>query len=166
MEGSPQNTPGFDRLKTLIEEIKVGMLTTMDGGALRSRPLETVGVDEDGTLWFFTSATSAKVLEADADSGRVSLSYANPAKQDYVSVSGRATLVRDREKMAALYTKWIEVFFPKGLDDPDLGLLRVEVERAEYWDAPGSSVGRLFALAKGLVKHDASAVGENAKVTR
>ena len=166
MEGSKDRRQDFAHLKELIEDIKVGMLTTTDSdGTLRSRPLWTVGVEEDGTLWFFTSESSPKVAEAEADAGRVNVSYANPAKTDYVSVSGRATLVRDRERMRAMYTKWVEVFFPKGLDDPDLALLRVDIDKAEYWDSPATAVGRLYALAKGLATGDKDAVGENRKLT-
>jgi general stress protein 26 len=165
MEGSGTNERTLTHLKELIEDIKVGMLTTADAdGTLRSRPLQTVGVDDDCTLWFFTSQTSPKVNEAQADAGRVNVSYASPGKQDYVSVSGRATLVRDREKMRNLYTKWVDVFFPKGLDDPDLALMRIEIEKAEYWDSPGTAVGRLYALAKGLATGKTDAVGENRKI--
>jgi hypothetical protein len=57
------------------------------------------------------------------------------------------------------------VFFPQGLDDPDLALLRVEIEKAEYWDSPATAVGRLYALAKGLVTENPDAVGENKKIT-
>lgn len=164
MQGST-NTKDFTQLKTLIEDIKVGMLTTEDDdGTLRSRPLQTVGVDDDGSLWFFTSATSPKVAESKADGGRVNVSYANPAKQDYVSVSGKATLTRDREKMKQLWTKWVEAFFPKGLNDPDLALLRVDIEKAEYWDAPGSAIGRAYGLAKALATGKTDALGENRKV--
>ena len=164
MEGSSA-TRDFAHLKELIEDAKIGMLTTADAdGTLRSRPLQTVGVEDGGTLWFFTAKSSPKVAEAEADAGRVNVSYANPGKHDYVSVSGRATLVRDRERMRKMYTKWVEVFFPKGLDDPDLALLRVDIEKAEYWDAPGSAVGRLYALAKGLATGDKDALGENQKL--
>lgn len=167
MQGSQSGEKTFAHLKSLIEDIQFCMLTTADrDGALRSRPLQTAGVDDDCTLWFFTSRTSPKVIEAEADGGRVNLSYANPAKSDFVSVSGRATLVQDREKMRALYTKWIDVFFPKGLDDPDLALLRVDVEKAEYWDAPNTGVGRLFALAKGLATGNVEGVTDNAKLSR
>ena len=165
MEGS-QTTRDFTHLKELIEEIGTGMLTTTEAdGTLRSRPLQTVGVEDEGTLWFFTSQSSPKVSEAQSDGGRVNVSYAHPGKQDYVSVSGRATLVRDRERMKAMYTKWVEVFFPRGLDDPDLALLRIDVEKAEYWDSPGSAIGRMYALAKGLATGDKDAVGENRKVS-
>lgn len=165
MQGSRTAAQDFAQLKALIEDAKVGMLTTEDDdGTLRSRPLQTVGVDDDGTLWFFTSASSPKVAESKADGGRVNVSYANPAKHDYVSVSGTATLVRDREKMRQMWSKWVEVFFPKGIDDPDLALLRVDVQKAEYWDAPGSTIGRLYGLAKALTTGDKDALGENRKL--
>ena len=165
MEGSRNVQHDFAHLKEMIEDIKIGMFTTADDdGTLRSRPLQTVGVEDDGTLWFFTSQSSPKVDEASADAGRVNVSYGNPAKHDYVSVSGRVSLVRDRAKMEAMYTPWVKVFFPKGLDDPDLALLRVQVEKAEYWDSPGSSVGRLYALAKGLATGKTDALGDNQKV--
>lgn len=165
MQGSREHK--FEQLKELIDEIKIGMLTTEDtDGSLRSRPLHIVGLDDDGTMWFFTSASSAKVAEAQADGWRVNVSFANPAKTDFVSVSGRAGLVRDKAKMKELYSKWVEVFFPKGVDDPDLALLRVTIEKAEYWDSPATAVGRLYALAKGLVTKNPEAVGENAKINR
>jgi general stress protein 26 len=166
MEGSNTTTRDFAHLKSMIEDIKIGMLTTVDDdGTLRSRPLQTVGVDDDGSLWFFTSATSPKVEEANAEGGRVNVSYGNPAKYDFVSVSGIATLSRDREKMRAMWTKWVEVFFPKGIDDPDLALLRVQVEKAEYWDAPGTAVGRLFAVGKAFATGDTGAIADHKKLT-
>jgi len=164
MEGS-NSTKDFAQLKALIEDIKIGMVTTVDDdGTLRSRPLQTVGVDDDGSLWFFTSASSPKVMETKADGGRVNVSYGNPAKYDFVSVSGTATLSRDRAEMRRMWTKWVEVFFPKGLDDPDLALLRVDVEKAEYWDAPGTAIGRLYAVTKALATGNTEGIAENRKL--
>lgn len=164
MEGSKNEGHDFAHLKALIEDMKIGMLTTIDAdGTLRSRPLQTVGVEDNGTLWFFTSRRSPKVSEAESED-RVNVSYAHPGKQDYVSVSGRAALVLDRERMKRMYTKWIDVFFPGGVDDPNLALLRVDIEKAEYWDSPGSAVGRMYGLAKALATGDKEALGENRKV--
>jgi general stress protein 26 len=166
MQGSASSKE-FAKLKELIDEIKIGMLTTEDtDGTLRSRPLQTRTVDNDGSLWFFTSRTSPKVAEASADGWRVNVSYSHPGKMDYVSISGRATLVDDRERMKALWTKWVEVFFPKGLNDPDLALLRVDIEKAEYWDSPGTAVGRAYAVAKALATGDTDATGDNVKLQR
>lgn len=163
---SSDTADDFARLKELVEDIKIAMMTTADDdGTLRSRPLQTLEFSDDGALWFFTAASSAKVAEAAADGWRVNLSYGNPAKYDFVSISGRATLSRDRERMKQLWSKWVEVFFPKGIDDPDLALLRVDVEKAEYWDAPGTAIGRLFSATRALVTGSKD-VGDNVKINR
>ena len=165
MEGSPNHGEDYARLRELIEDIRIAMMTTQDAdGTLRSRPLQTLRCADDGILWFFTSASSPKVAEAQAGGWQVNLSYSNPGKQDYVSISGRASLSRDRKMMEALWNKWVEVFFPKGLDDPDLALLRVDIEKAEYWDSPGTAIGRAYAIAKALTTGDKYAIGDNVKI--
>jgi general stress protein 26 len=164
MQGSRVSQEDYAKLHELVDEIKVAMMTTVDDGIMRSRPLQTLRFDADGALWFFTSQSSPKVTEAQGEGWQVNLSYAHPGKHHYVSISGRAELTRDREQMERLWTKWVEVWFPKGLDDPDLALLRVQMERAEYWDAPGSAMGRLYALTKALSTGDKSALGENEKL--
>ena len=165
MEATHNPTEEFARLKELIEDIRVAMMTTRDDdGTLRSRPLQTLRCADDGALWFFTSASSPKISEAAAEGGQVNLSYAHPGKQDYVSISGRATLSRDRKLMEALWNKWVEVFFPKGIDDPDLALLRVDIEKAEYWDSPGTAIGRAYGIGKALLTGNRDAIGDNVKI--
>ena len=164
MQGS-HSSEDFARLKELVEDIRIAMMTTQDeDGTLRSRPLQTLRCADDGILWFFTSASSPKVAEAQAGGWQVNLSYANPAKQDYVSISGRASLSRDRKLMEALWSKWGEVFFPEGIDDPDLALLRVDIEKAEYWDSPGTAIGRAYAVGKALMTGNKDAIGDNVKI--
>jgi general stress protein 26 len=72
--------------------------------------------------------------------------------------------VRDREKMQALWSPWVKVWFPKGIEDPDLALLCVHIEKAEYWASPGSGVQRLYALLKARTTGDKDALGENRKL--
>ena len=153
------------KLAELIEEAEVGMLTTRDlDGTLRSRPLATLQVTNDGELWFFTSIKSPKIRELDEDN-RVNLSYARPSDQIYASVSGRARILRDPEKAKALWTAWAKVWFPDGPDDPELVLVNVRVEKAEYWDAPDTAVGRTISLLKALTTDEGEeAVGENRKI--
>ena len=165
MQGSQTTGEDLARLKELVEDIRIAMMTTLDDdGTLRSRPLQTLRCADDGALWFFTSASSPKVDEAQAGGWQVNLSYANPDKMDYVSISGRASLSRDRKLMEALWNKWVEVFFPKGIDDPDLALLRVDIEKAEYWDSPGTAIGRAWAIGKALATGNKDAIGDNVKL--
>ena len=152
-------------VRDLIGRIKVGMLTTLAEDGLRSRPLHTLQLDAEGQLWFFVSASSAKVEEIAHEHGRVAVSYADPAKQDYVSISGSGEIVRNRERMQALWNPWVKVWFPRGVDDPDLALLCVRIEQAEYWNAPGSAVRRLYGLAKARITGDTSAIGEHGRLS-
>jgi general stress protein 26 len=164
MKKERQADPSMQKLADLIDETGVAMLTTEEpDGSLRSRPLATLQMDSAGKLWFFTALSSGKVGEIDQHR-KVNLSYANVDKQDYVSVSGHARLFRDPEKMKELWTRWVEPWFPDGLDDPDLALLEVTVDDAEYWDAPASKTQRLFGLAKALSTGSTDQLGEHAKV--
>src|SRR5689334_16524918 len=132
-----------DEVETLGEKIKgirIAMLTTEDSdGKLRSRPMGTQDFEFDGDLWFFTGASSPKMSEVEHDQ-QVNLSYADPDDNRYVSVSGTAQLVRDRQKIDEYWKPFYKAWFPNGKDDPDLALLKVSVTKAEYWDASSSKM--------------------------
>ena len=164
MDAQKQNNPELQKVAELIEDIKFAMLTTIDtDGSLCSRPMSTMQMDAESNLWFFTGLSSPKVKEME-DHQQVNLSYARADKQDYVSVSGTTQIVRDKEKMKELWTPWIKPWFPDGLDDPNLVLLKINLTHAEFWDAPGSTIKRVYGLAKALVTGDTDALGEYKKV--
>lgn len=152
------------KVAELIKHIKFAMLTTAEeDGSLRSRPMVAQQVEFDGTLWFFTSSATSKVAEINRDR-HVNVSFADPDKQVYVSASGIARLVRDRKKAEELWNPAYKAFFPKGLDDPELALLQVSVDTAEYWDSPGGPITRAFNFIKAAATHDRGAMGEHATV--
>lgn len=164
MDRQPQSTDDMRRLAALVDETSIAMLTTVQpDGSLRSRPLATREFDSEGNLWFFTSLSSPKVREIE-EHPHVNLSYANPKRADYISITGTASVVRDREKMQHLWSAWVKPWFPQGLDDPDLVLLRVNIDSAEYWDSPGNTVVQLLGLARAMVTGSPDAVGEHAKM--
>lgn len=122
-------------LAELIKGIRIAMITTVcKDGSLRSRPMATQEPDFDGTLWFFTSADSPRAGEVEEE-GQVNVTYENSEARIYVSLSGRATLVLDRQKIEELWNSEVEPWFPGGLNDPQLALLRVDADKWEYWDA-------------------------------
>ncbi|QDZ26815.1 pyridoxamine 5'-phosphate oxidase family protein [Noviherbaspirillum sp. UKPF54] len=163
MDVDKQANEGMEKVAQLVEEIKFAMLTTCEhGDTLHSRPMTTLQMDSDGYLWFFTSLDSHKVDDV-SEQASVNLAYARPDKQDYLSVAGTAELVRDRKKMEELWTPWLQPWFRDGLDDPNLALLKVKLEEAYYWDAPGSAVKRLYGLAKGILTGKTDALGEHGR---
>jgi general stress protein 26 len=152
------------KLGALIKGIKFAMLTTVEpDGSLHSRPMTTQEVEFNGDLWFFTAAHSPKVWETDQHR-EVNVAFADPDKNNYVSASGKAILIRDRQKMEELWNPAYKTFFPKGLDDPEIALLKVSVEKAEYWDSPGTVIGRAFNFARAYLSSDPSKLGRHAKV--
>lgn len=156
--------PSVKKLASLIKDIRFAMLTTVcPDGTLRSRPMATQREKFDGVLWFFTDAESAKVHEIE-DDRHVNVSYADPDKNNYVSVSGRASLVRDRATMKRLWNPFYKAWFPKGLDDPRVALLRVTVEQAEFWDSPNSKLVQLGGFLKAALTGRPAKGGKNEKV--
>lgn len=154
----------IEKLKNLTEGIDFCMLTTINGGQLRSRPMSTQEMDEDGDLWFFTSDETHKVDEIEADS-RVNAAYSKTDDNVYVSVSGRAELVKDRQKIEELWNPILKAWFPDGLDDPHLSLLKVSVEEAEYWDSPNSKIVQLYGFVKAVVTGKPAGGGDHGKVS-
>ena len=155
---------GLRKIAALIKAAKIAMLTTTTPkGWLRSRPMGTQRASFDGNLWFFTHASEPKVQEIKRHP-QVNVSFANPDDNAYVSLSGRAALVHDRAKMDELWQKPLKTWFPKGLADPDLALLKVEVEHAEYWDQHGGLVRIAAGFIKATVTGAESTAGYGTKV--
>src|SRR6185437_6490862 len=135
------------RLKELIDSIRVGLLTTVDlDGSLHTRPVETLRCNVDGTLWFFTDHQSPKAHELSHDM-RVSIGYSEPAKKAYAVVTGHARILRDKALAAELWSFAQRAWYPQGLEDEHLSVLRVTLERAEYWETPGKVSYVLAAAA-------------------
>lgn len=153
----------IEKLKKLTESIDFCMLTTLDGGYLRSRPMSTQEMEFDGDLWFFTSDDTHKVAEIAKDA-RVNVAYSKPDDNTYVSISGRGEIVKDRAKIEELWNPIHKAWFPEGLDDPHLCLLKVAIEQAEYWDAPSSKIIQVLGFVKALATGQEADYGENEKI--
>lgn len=146
----------------LLEDIDIAMLTTVGaGGYLVSRPLSTQQAEFDGErVWFFTEADSPKVAEIRRNR-KVNLAYASHSKNTYVSLTGDARIYRDEAKIEELWSDALKAFFPKGKHDPNLTMLEVEVRTAEYWDGPGSLIGKLISFVVARVTGNEEVLGEN-----
>ncbi len=154
----------IQKLNELVKDVRIAMLTTADeNGLLRSRPMATQKTEFDGDLYFFTKEHSPKMDEVKKDHN-VNVAYSNPDKQHYVSMSGTARIITDPAKMKELWTPELKAWFPDGLEDPELSLLKIETSQAEYWDAPNSTVVYLVGLAKAIATGETYHPGENEKV--
>lgn len=154
-------------LWTLIKDIKFGMLTHGHAdGALHSHPLTTQNKSDDqgSQLYFFISKKS-ELAKRCLHSAPVNVSYAHPGDDSYVSVSGNAQVTEDQVKKEALFSPMAKAWFPAGATDPDLALLVVSIQSAEYWDVTDSKMVQLAKMAKAaLTGEPPKSLGEHKEV--
>ncbi len=113
MTETPSRAESIQKLRDLTKDVHIAMLTTVDAaGSLRSRPMGCQAVDADGALWFFTEADAEKVDEVQREQ-QVNVAYSHPSDR-WVSVSGTATLVRDRQKMRELWNPFVQALVSAG----------------------------------------------------
>lgn len=164
MEIEDQANADLRKLGELLEGIEVAMLTTRAAdGSMVSRPLQTLALDANGELVFFTAADSGKIDELEADP-EVNLAYAHPARRCYLSVRGRARLSRDRATIDRLWSATQSIFFPQGRYDPNLMVLRVRVRDAAYWEPAGNVFARALDFARGMLDDEPSDLGRQGKL--
>lgn len=132
-----------ERVRALVQNIEVAMLTTVtEDGRLRSRPMATrLGASEED-LWFFVRDESAGAWEAARES-QVGLTYVDTSNQTYLSISGTAAVGRDAKRAARLWSDGLARWFPLGLSDPHLALMRVRIDTVELWEG---RTGRMINL--------------------
>ncbi len=142
-----------DILWRLVKDIKFSMFTTRHGnGHLHARPMTTQNklIDEQNLLWFFMSKKDDTIADLRSDAS-VNITYADPGKDAYISVSGEATVVDDLAKKTALWTAFAKAWFPGGPEDPDLALVQVKIIHAHYWDVKSSKIVQLYEMAKAAI---------------
>ncbi len=142
------------RFRELLPAFRSAMLVThtMDGAEPHARPMGLVGDTAafDGTLWFFSDDRSRKIAEI-ARQPRASLILQSDREHAYLHVVGWAAVDEDRERMRALASPILRTWFPDGLDDPHLTLIRFDVDRGEYWSSPGGMLQVLGAFTKAVI---------------
>lgn len=117
-----------------MRDIDICMLTTQAAsGGLESRPMSNNRqVTYEGDSYFF-SLGEMPVVKQITNDPRVNLSLVG-RKQFYLSISGTASIIRERAKLEKHWTKDIEKWFEQGLDTPGIVLIRVEAQHIQYWN--------------------------------
>lgn len=152
-----------DRVYDLAEDIGVCMLTSKAGAALRSRPMHAKFDRDAGVITFLTDARHHKDDEIAADP-QICLSFAKTGSQNYVSISGEAEVLNDRAAIEARFNEMAKVWFPDGPQDPNVRLLVVRPETAEYWDGKSNPIAVAFQIVKARLSQQRPDLGENRKV--
>jgi general stress protein 26 len=152
-----------ERIWQIIAREGVCMLTTHSPSGLRARPVEPRPDREAGLIWFVTDLRSGKEHEIEAEHD-VALVFIEPAEKAYLSITARATVLRDHAKAAAIWKSSDNIWW-HGPDDPNVCVLRVTPVTAELWDGPASRVAAIFEVVKAKLTGKKPNLGENRKIT-
>ncbi len=136
-----------DTLHDLLQDQVICMFTTRtaDGG-LRTIPMARQELTEATTsLWFITARDTEHTQEVEADP-RVHVTFSG--SDAWLALDAHAHVVDDDEKLKELWTAAAEAWLPEGPESDRAVLLRVDVERAEYWDTPGGRVATALSFVK------------------
>jgi general stress protein 26 len=158
-------TEGREKITELVKGIHICMMTTLSkDGRMSSRPMAVQDTPFDGTLWFLTRNTSEKVSEVAKDE-HVTLTFAEPKDSKYIALKGVASVSEDRGKIKELWNPMYKAWFPKGEDDPEIAVLKVDVSEADYWEASGLKIVMLAKYAVAAATGGKIEIGEAGHVT-
>jgi general stress protein 26 len=157
----------LDRLYSHIDDIEIAMMTTRrEDGHLQSRAMATQKRTAGADLWFVTLEGSQKLRDLQADP-HVNLAYYKDRTREWVSVSGIATISRDRAKIRELYAPDWKAWFPKSgdpadgtPDDPRMVLIGVDVHAADFLEVNNPQPVVLFELVKGWLTGSTPDIGD------
>jgi general stress protein 26 len=160
-----ENEEALKKLNELVDEVKVCMFATVNEDySVHSRPMQTIKVDSEGSIWFFTNEYSGKVDDISKDN-TVYLMYSHPGQNTYLHIKGNCSVVNDHAKIEELWSPMVKAWFPKGVDDPALSLLKVDTSEAAYWDGAASKFVVFYEIVKAIVKGEKHSDGEFGELT-
>ena len=130
----------------------------LTGGGQHSEPL-TAQLDPEqvDTLWFFVGRDNRL-----ARGGAAMAQYVSKGHDYFACLSGEARLDDDPAMIDKLGSRHVEAWFPGGKSDPNLALLRFDIDSAELWETDMSITGKLKMLFGGKI--EPSEEGSHAKV--
>ena len=163
----PTQAEKIEKLDALLRDIKTAMFTTVDDdtGHLHSRPMHLQGGLDAGHLYFFTYDQSPKVGDVQAKR-QVNCGFSKPGSNEFVSISGTASLTRDRAKMEQKWSEPLRAWFADGLDTDGICLIDVDVQDAQYWHTHNQTLMHAYGIVKAaLTGEPVQDAGENEKVS-
>lgn len=152
-----------ERLKDMVDDITFAiMVTGLDKRPINAIPMSSKKVDKGGNIWFLSKSSSEhnKNLEKDSD---VHLLYSKPSDMEFLSVYGKAEIIKDRAILEELYNPKTDNWF-EGPDDPSLTAIKVSPAEAYYWDSKSNKYITLLKMGVGAITGDQKDIGEKGKL--
>ena len=164
MQKDLEQKEAIAKVQSLAKAINTCMFCTdLDRQPFSTRPMAVREVDDEGNLWFISSASSHKNSEIKEDE-KVQLIFAKPSSTQFLSLYGEARIFTDQEKIKDLWTPIANAWFEEGKNDPNVTVLKVSPSEAYYWDTPNGKMITLLKIAAAAVTGSNMDTGEQGKL--
>ncbi|MCU0385011.1 MAG: pyridoxamine 5'-phosphate oxidase family protein [Flavihumibacter sp.] len=143
-----QNKQAIQKLKELVDQIDIGMVCTYPAGSqfVHAVPMSRQEVDDEGVIWMLFSSASETFRNLEANP-ELSILYSDIKGYNFLSLNGTATVSRDPDRIDKYWNKFVEAWFEKGKEDPQIRILKVIPKEAHYWDNKTNKLVTLFKVA-------------------
>jgi general stress protein 26 len=143
-----QNCFDIPQLIKLIEGKSVGMLTCLDyGGALVSKPITPLEIDNKGAIWFFIDLQAGSIVHL----CNANLSFVEMHSETFLSISGSGEINKNQAVIESLWTDSSKTRFPNGPQSINLALLKFSPYAAECWDVSQSKMVSVYTMFASVV---------------
>lgn len=160
-----QNEEALKKIKELVEDIKTCMFCTNSTGIpFNTRPMATADIDDEGNIWFISNAESHKNDEIKNDD-KVQLIYAKGGNNHFLSIAGKAMVVKDQAKIDEVWNIFIKTWFKNGKKDPNVSLIKVIPDDVYYWDTVHGKMVSLLKIAVSAVSGASMDDGVEGKIS-
>ncbi len=148
----------LQKIIDIIKDHRIGMLTTQGPQGLLSHPMTVMKVEDDGEIWFFSSAGTTPVETIGAHT-EVNLSFAG--KDQWLSIQGSAAIITSEPKAHEMWNPAAAAFYPEGPGSTELRLIRVRPDGAQYWETSGGVLTTALSWAKARLSGEKIDAGES-----
>lgn len=143
-----QNCSDVSQLIKLIEDKSIGMLTCLDyGGALVSKPITPLEIDNKGAIWFFIDLHAGCVSHLCI----ANLSFAEKHSETYMSLSGSGEINKNQAHIESLWTDSAKTWFPDGPRTINLALMKFSPYAVECWDVSQRKMVSIYDMCTSVV---------------
>ncbi|MFV0190729.1 MULTISPECIES: pyridoxamine 5'-phosphate oxidase family protein [Empedobacter] len=155
------NQDAIDKLSDMINDIDICMFSAFPNQLFypHTVPMSRQEVDESGNIWFLFSSESELHQFIESNS-KVSLSFSDVGSYKFLSINGIATITRDQDRIAKYWNKFVEAWFDKGKEDPNIRILKVVPKEAYYWDNKTNKLMTLLKVATSAISGEKMDLGK------
>ncbi|MEN2751958.1 MULTISPECIES: pyridoxamine 5'-phosphate oxidase family protein [Psychrobacter] len=156
----------MDKIQAMVNNIKYTMMTTRNHeNHLHSCPMNTTETSIGAKEIWFIGHTPSDTVDNINKNPEVNLAYVSQDDKSYLSITGKAELIEDREKLDELWSVMYNAYFEQGKEDPGVQLIKVVPHGAEYWEN-GNAITSAVKMTAAAVTDTAieKSLGENFSV--